>query len=446
MARGSLEETKYHLLLAKDLGYLKEDIYNNFKCNYVLLGKKINSLISSISKKMNSKANNQQPVFSYGRQTIDDDDIAAVIAALKSDWLTQGPAVQNFENALVQKFGGRYATAVANGTAGLHLIAMALGWKKDDVVITSPITFLASANCAVYVGATPTFVDIEKSTYTIDPNKLEDKLKQYSAQNKKIKAVVAVDYAGNPCNWEALKSLKEKYGFQLVNDYCHALCAEYKNDLKYAPNYADAVNLSFHPVKHITTGEGGAVLTNDKTVDMHIKTLRTHGITKDENILEKNDGPWYYEMHEIGFNYRITDFQCALGISQLKKIDSFIEKRRLIAKYYDNFFCNDARFIIPGVSKDSKHAYHLYPLQIKFDELQISKKDFFAKMKKNNISLQVHYVPVHLQPFYRKNYGFKVGDFPIAEKFYEREISIPVYPSLRVEDLIYITETILENL
>jgi UDP-4-amino-4,6-dideoxy-N-acetyl-beta-L-altrosamine transaminase len=398
---------------------------------------------------MSKVTNNKQEQiksYSYGHQTIDDSDVEAVIAALKSDWLTQGPAVQNFETALIQKFGGGYATAVANGTAGLHLIALALGWKKDDLVITSPITFVASANCAVYVGALPSFADIDKSNYTIDPGKLEDKLKQYSSQNKKVKAVVAVDYAGNPSDWEALKSLKEKYGFQLVNDYCHALCAEYKNDNKYASKYADVVNLSFHPVKHITTGEGGAVLANDAVIDKRIKTLRTHGITKDKNILGKNDGPWYYEMHEVGFNYRITDFQCALGLSQLKKIDSFIEKRRLIAKYYDNFFSRDERFITPGVSKDAKHAYHLYPLQIKFDELNISKKDFFARMKEKNINLQVHYVPVHLQPFYRKNYGFKIGDFPVAEKFYEREISIPVYPSLQEEDLNYIANTILENL
>lgn len=384
--------------------------------------------------------------YSYGHQTIDDSDIEAVVAALKSDWLTQGPAVQSFENALTEKFGSLYASAISNGTAGLHLIAMALDWKKDDIIITSPITFLASANCAVYVGATPDFVDIDPVCYTLDPNKLEDKLKLYASKNKKVKAVVAVDYAGNPCDWEGLKNLKEKYGFQLVNDFCHALGAEYKNDRQYAAKYADAVNLSFHPVKHITTGEGGAVLTNIQSVDTRVKTLRSHGMTKNKNVLEKNDGPWYYEMHEVGYNYRITDFQCALGLSQLKKIDSFIGKRRLIAKQYDNFLGSDERLIIPGVKKDSLHAYHLYPLQVKFDTLKITKKEFFASLKKMNISLQVHYVPVHLQPFYRKNYGFKTGDFPYAEQFYEREISIPVYPSLREEDINYISNSIIENL
>lgn len=384
--------------------------------------------------------------YSYGKQTIGDDDIQSVVETLKSDWLTQGPIISKFEQALNKKFGGKYSAAVANGTGGLHLIAMALGWKKDNIIITSPITFLASINCAIYTGATPDFVDINESTYTIDPNELEWKLKQYTIRNKKVKAVVAVDFAGHPCDWDALKSLQNKYDFQLINDYCHAPGAEYKNDSQYTTKFADAVNMSFHPVKHISTGEGGAVLSNDESLDYRIKTLRSHGITKDESILEKNDGPWYYEMHEVGYNYRITDFQCALGISQLNKLDRFIERRREIAKYYDDFFGNDDRFIIPSVSEDYKHAYHLYPLQIKFDALNISKKKFFAKMKEKNILLQVHYVPVHLQPFYRNNYGFKHGDFPIAEIFYERELSIPMYPTLTNDDLSYITQTIIDTL
>lgn len=400
-------------------------------------------------KKRSSITNHRSPTtksYSYGRQTIDFSDIKAVVNALKSDWLTQGPTVQKFETALNKKFGGKYASTVSSGTAGLHLIALGLSWKKDDIVITSPITFLASANCAVYVDATPDFADINESSYTLDPTKLEDKLKFYLSQSKKVKAVVAVDYAGHPSDWNALKTLKDKYGFQLVNDYCHALGAEYERDALYPTKFADAVNLSFHPVKHITTGEGGAVLTNDAVLDNRIKTFRTHGITKDPNVLEKNDGPWYYEMHEPGFNYRITDFQCALGISQLKKLNGFLKKRRIIAKYYDKAFSKDERFIIPHVSNAAKHAYHLYPLQIKFDELGISKKTYFEKLKQKGISCQVHYVPVHLQPFYRNNFGFKPGDFPIAEKFYERELSIPMYPSLTENDLNYISKTIIETL
>lgn len=384
-------------------------------------------------------------IYSYGKQTIDEDDINAVVDALKSDWMTQGPTIQRFEKALSEKFGSEFASVAANGTACLHLIALGLGWKKDDIVITSPITFLASANCAIYAGAKVDFADIDSASYTIDPEKLEDKLKFYASQNKKVKAVVAVDYAGHPCDWDTLKTLKEKYNFQLVNDYCHALGAEYNNDIQYAAKYADAVNLSFHPVKHITTGEGGAVLTNDEILDKKIKTFRTHGMTKDETILEKNDGPWYYEMQDVGFNYRITDLQCALGISQLSKLDKFVERRREIAKYYDAIFSTNDYFSHPHVSGNVKHAYHLYPLQIKFERLKISKKEFFAILKKQRIIGQVHYIPVHLQPFYRKNFGFKPGDFPVAEKFYEQEISIPMYPALTNEDLEYIAGTIIET-
>ena len=385
-------------------------------------------------------------VYSYGKQTISEDDIAAVAEILKSDWLTQGSTIQKFEAALNNKFGSKYASVVANGTAGLHLIALGLEWQKNDIVITSPITFLASANCAIYVGAVADFVDIDSSSYTIDPNKLEDKLKQYSAQNKKVKAVVAVDYAGHPCDWDSLTTLKEKYGFQLVNDYCHSLGAEYKNDIQYAVKYADAVNLSFHPVKHITTGEGGAVLSDNEKLDKRIKMLRTHGMTKDETLLEKNDGPWYYEMHEPGFNYRITDFQCALGISQLNKLDGFLKKRRAIAEYYHNALSDSEVIIPPKVSEKVKHAYHLYPIQILFDKTKISKKDFYFSLKEKNILLQVHYVPVHLQPFYRKKFGFTKGDFPIAEKFYDQEFSIPMHPNLDTDDLDYITRTIIETI
>ncbi|MGK9476882.1 UDP-4-amino-4,6-dideoxy-N-acetyl-beta-L-altrosamine transaminase [Melioribacter sp. OK-6-Me] len=389
---------------------------------------------------MNSKT------YSYGKQNISKDDIECVVKVLQSDWLTQGPTIDEFEKALTDKFGAIYAAACSNGTAGLHLIALGLGWSKGDVVITTPITFLASANCAIYAGADVDFADIDPLYYTIDPNKLEDKIKSYRKKNINVKAVVAVDYAGQPSNWEALKSLKDKYEFQLVNDFCHAPGAEYKKDYTYAVKYADAVNLSFHPVKHITTGEGGAVLSNDSSFIKRVKTLRTHGATKDPTVLEKNDGPWYYEMHEVGFNYRITDFQCALGISQLKKLDSFVVERRKIAKYYDAFFKNDDRFIIPHVNKDSNHAYHLYPLQIKFDELKISKKSFFEKMREKKIFLQVHYIPVHLQPFYKKRFGFKEGDYPEAELFYKREISIPIYPGLNEEDLNYITKSIASTL
>lgn len=383
-------------------------------------------------------------VYSYGKQTIEQDDIDAVVEVLKSDWLTQGPKVLEFEEALSEKFKAKYVSAVANGTAGLHLIGIALGWQKNDIIITSPITFLASANCILYNNAVPDFVDIDKNYYTIDIDKLEEKIKSYRGKGKNIKAVVAVDYAGQPCDWKSLRRLADEYEFQLVNDNCHALGAEINDDPRYSVKYADAVNLSFHPVKHITTGEGGAVLTNDKELDEKIKILRTHGITKDIKYLEKNDGPWYYEMHQLGYNYRITDFQCALGISQLNKLNEFVTKRKEIANNYDLAFGNDERFIIPMTKITVKHTYHLYPLQINFNKIKIEKKDLFEQLSNNNILLQVHYVPIHLQPYYKNNFGFKDGDFPVAEAFYKNEISIPIYPLLENKDLVYIVNKIKE--
>lgn len=382
--------------------------------------------------------------YSYGKQTIQQDDIDAVTEVLKGDWLTQGPYVKQFEDDLLEKFGAKYVSAVANGTAGLHLIGLALGWKKDDIVITSPITFLASANCILYAGATPDFVDIDPSTYTIDVKKLEEKIISYSNQKKNVVAVVAVDYAGLPCDWKKLRELADNYNFQLVNDNCHALGAEIDNDPAYACKYADVVNMSFHPVKHITSGEGGAVLTNDEQLDEQIKILRTHGMTKDEKYLTRKEGSWYYEMHSLGYNYRITDIQSALGSSQLKKLDKFVERRNEIAAYYDQSFNGDDRFITPHVAKNIKHAYHLYPLQIKFDNLNISKKEFFEKMREQNIGLQVHYIPVHTQPYYKDKFDYKEGDYPIAEEFYKNEVSIPIYPLLENNDLEYIVKTIKE--
>ncbi len=384
--------------------------------------------------------------YSYGRQYIDDDDINEVIKILHSDWLTQGPIIKQFENSLCKKFGAQYTSVVSSGTAALHLTGLALNWNESDVVITSPITFAASANCILYSNAIPDFADIDPLTYTIDPNKLEEKIKSYNKINRKVKAVIAVDYAGHPCDWQALKSIKDKYGIQLVNDNCHSLGAEYKGDATYAVKYADAVIQSYHPVKHITTGEGGAVLTNNKEFDEKIKILRTHGISNNDSLMGKNEGPWYYEMMFLGFNYRITDFQCALGLNQLKKLDSFLLKRRRIAEFYNHELDECENILLPSSKPEIKHAYHLYPVQINFDQTKYSRKEFFGLMLKRNIKLQVHYIPVHLHPYYRKNFGFKPGDFPEAEKFYSREISLPIYFSLEDEDLNYIVKNMKEFL
>ena len=374
-------------------------------------------------------------MYSYGKQYIDQSDIDAVVDVLNSDWLTQGPAVETFEIDLKTYFGAGYACAVSNGTAALHLAGLALGWKQEDIVITSSITFLATANCIVYAGATPDFVDIDPVTYTIDPNLVEEKVKFYRSKGKKVKAIIGVDYAGHPCDWKALREIADKYDLQLVNDNCHALGASYFEDKQYAVKYVDVVTQSYHPVKHITTGEGGAILSNRPEIDEKVRCLRTHGMIKDSDQLEKNDGSWYYEMHEVGYNYRITDFQCALGSSQLKRLDQFVQRRREIAGNYNESFSNNDMFLIPETHDSVDHAYHIYPLQIVFEELSFTKPHFFQKMKQAGIRLQVHYIPLHIQPFYKNKYGFESGDFPVSENFYDRVVSIPLYPSFTDAEL-----------
>jgi len=373
-------------------------------------------------------------MISYGKQTIDQQDIDSVVEALKSDWLTQGPLVKSFEQKLCDYFRANHCSIVSNGTAALHLTGLVLGWQSGDYVMTTPITFLASANCILYSGATPVFVDIDEKAYTIDVNLVEKTIKEFQLKGKKIKAVIAVDYAGYPCDWKHLRKLADEYNLQLVNDNCHAIGTKYNNDIGYGVKYADVVIQSYHPIKHITTGEGGSILTNDANIDKKIKNLRSHGMTKDPSLLIGYDGPWYYEMHELGFNYRITDIQCALGISQLSKLESFVLKRRIIAANYNDAFSDINGITVPRVSENNYYSYHLYPLLIDFRQFNVDKLAFFAAMKDRGILLQVHYIPVHLQPYYKKNFGFKYGDYPIAEDFYTREISIPIYPDLTESD------------
>ena len=362
-------------------------------------------------------------MITYGKHFIDKADKKAVLSTLASGWLTQGPKVIQFESEIKKKFGSKYCSVVSNGTAALHLIAIALGWGKNDTILCSPISFISGANSALYVGAIPDFVDIDKKTYNIDILKLEKKIISYLKKQKKIKAIVVTDFAGNPANWSSLRKISKKYKIKIINDNCHALGAGYKKDTKYAIKYADVVIHSYHPVKNITSGEGGAILTNDKKLYSKVNRLRSHGI-------KRSNVSWFYEMIEIGYNYRLTDIQSALGVSQLKKLDKFVKKRNQIAKIYSQNF-NSNIFKKPEINENNLHSFHLYPLLIKFNKLKITKSLFLKKLLAVGIRLQVHYIPTYLHPFYKKKFKFKKNDFPISENFYKEEVSLPIYYSLR---------------
>ncbi len=316
-------------------------------------------------------------MISYGKHFIDKEDIKQAIKSLKSDFITQGPNVLLFEKKLKEKFSA-HAAALSSGTAALHLSGKALNWSSGDIVLTVPITFVATANTVLYSGAKLGLVDIDPKTLNIDLNILEKKLKFLKKKGKKIKSLIAVDYAGNPCDWESIKYLSKKYNFSVINDNCHAIGSKYKNSFNYAAKYADIVTHSYHAVKNITTGEGGSVLSKNLKIIKLIKNLRTHGLKYFKNSKKIS----FYDMENLGFNYRLTDFQSAIGISQLKKINIFVKKRKEIAKFYDEAFRNVNNIIIPPVSKYSSHSYHLYPIQIDFEKINSSKKAFFEYMKK----------------------------------------------------------------
>jgi UDP-4-amino-4,6-dideoxy-N-acetyl-beta-L-altrosamine transaminase len=349
----------------------------------------------------------------YGRHHIDKKDIEEVVKVLKSDWLTQGPMIEKFEKQVAKFCGAKYAVAVCNGTAALYLAYKVAGLKEGDEAITTPLTFAATSNMLCFCRAKPVFVDIKKDTLNIDSEKIEEKI------NKKTKAIITVDFSGNPCDYENILKIAKKYKLLLIEDACHALGAEYKN--RKIGSFADMTILSFHPVKHITTGEGGMILTNNKKFYEKLKTLRNHGIVK-----KPEKGKWYYEIKEPSFNFRITDFQCALGLSQLKKLSGFLKRRREIAKIYNKHLAGVKDIILPQEEKFSKSAWHLYPVQVKSNK----RRKLFDFLQKNNIGVQVHYMPLHLHPFYKKKFGYKKGDFPEAEKYYQRAITLPLFPKM----------------
>lgn len=368
----------------------------------------------------------------YGKQNIIKEDIEAIEEVMKSDYLTTGPKVSEFEIKIAKYIGVKYAIAVSNGTAALHLACMAARLKNGEELITSPLTFAASANCALYCQATPVFVDINDQGL-IDPNKIEEKI------NTNTKIIIPVHYSGMPCDMEQISKIAKKHNLIIIEDACHALGTKYKDTNIGDCSYSDMSVFSFHPVKHITTGEGGLITTNSKDLYNRLKILRTHGITKDPAEMSQNDGLWYYEMVSLGFNYRITDIQCALGISQLNRIDSFISRRREIAKIYDNAFKNIPEITTLVEEEDQKSAYHLYPILVENKERRL---EIFKKLRANNIWVQVHYIPVYFHPYY-KEVGIK-ATCKSAELFYEREISIPMYPSITDKELDFTINTIIK--
>ena len=368
-------------------------------------------------------------MINYAKQFIDNQDIQMVVKACKSEMLTQGKFVNQFENNLRKKLNSKYCVAVNSGTAALYLAIKTLSLKPASKVICSPITFLSSVYVNEMNSLTTVFCDIELQTYNVDLNKIEHLLKK----DRKIKAMILVDYAGHPCDWRSISFLKKKYNVKVINDNCHALGAKYFGDRGYAVKYADMVTQSFHPAKGITTGEGGAILTNNREYCQKLSILRNHGIIRNRDLRSKN-GIWYYDVKNYGFNFRLTDIQSAMGISQLKKLDRFIKKRNIIAKYYNSEMKNFGNIQLPTVKKNYSHSYHLYPVMINFGKAKISKKNFFRKMFSNKISLQTHYIPVYRQSFMKK-YGFNKKHFKNAEFFYSRQTSLPIFYELNFKKL-----------
>ncbi|SMG18442.1 UDP-4-amino-4,6-dideoxy-N-acetyl-beta-L-altrosamine transaminase [Dethiosulfovibrio salsuginis] len=356
----------------------------------------------------------------YGHQFIDDDDIAAVSAVLRGEWLTQGPAVDSFEDALAAKVGCRHAVVFSSGTAALHGAMYAAGVVEGEEVITSPLTFAATSNSVLYQRGIPVFADIDEKTGCLDPEAVRDRL------SPKTKVIASVSYSGYPVDLEPFLDMARSVGALVVEDGCHSLGAS--RGRRMVGQDADMTAFSFHPVKHITTGEGGAVVTDDDDLAHRLRVFRSHGIIKDKDRMEFYEGPWSNEMIDLGYNYRLCDIQCALGLSQMSKLDRFIECRRAIAKRYDRVFGSLPGCIVPA--SDPGHGYHLYAFRVPAE----IRAELFEHLRANDIWVQVHYPPVHLHPYYRKSFGYAPGDFPVAERFFSMEISLPIYVGLSEQD------------
>jgi UDP-4-amino-4,6-dideoxy-N-acetyl-beta-L-altrosamine transaminase len=379
-------------------------------------------------------------VIPYGRQHITKQDIDAVIASLTSDYLTQGPKVPEFEQKFASYINAKYAVAVSNGTAALHLSALVLGVNKHSKVITTPLTFAASANCIRYCGGEVVFCDVSPENFLLDLDKVKALLE--TTPPGSFQGIIAVDYAGYPVNLESFRKIADEHGLWIIEDACHAPGGYFVDSNGKKQNcgnaaFADLAVFSFHPVKHIACGEGGMITTNNKELYDRLLLLRTHGISRNPDDLHENHGPWYYEMQELGYNYRLSDINCALGISQLERADEGLLKRKKIAKRYDEAFKNSVISILMP-DRVSSHAYHLYVIQVN------NRRQLYDALRLKNIFAQVHYIPVHLMPYYRA-LGHQAGSMPTTEKFYERCLSLPMYPTLTEEEQEFVIQVVLQN-
>ena len=383
---------------------------------------------TSISTDKKTHASRPLP---YGRQSVNENDIQAVVEVLRSDWLTTGPTVELFERTVANYLGAKYAVALSSGTAALHAIARALQIKSGDEVIVPPITFAATANAVVYEGGTPVFADVEPETLLLDAGAIEEKV------TPRTRAIIAVDYAGQPCDYAALRKIASKHKLALIADGCHALGAT-RNDGRVGV-LADMTAFSFHPVKHITTGEGGMVTTDNAEFACHLRQFRNHGISTDSRERAER-GSWFYEMRELGYNYRITDIQCALGISQMRRLNSWLERRRALAAIYDRLFASCAEVRPLTVHRGVVHAYHLYVVKVAGN-----RQELYSALLSEGIGVNVHYIPVYLHPYYQERFGTHPGLCPNAEAAYESILSLPMFPDMSDEDAVRVAEATIEH-
>ncbi len=381
----------------------------------------------------------------YGRQDISQADIDEVVGVLRSDFLTQGPQVPRFEQAVRKKVGADYAFAVNSATSALHIACLALGLGKGDVLWTSPITFVASANCGLYCGAEVDFVDIDPRNFNLCPTALEAKLVAAEAAGRLPKVVVVVHMCGQSADMEKIAALSARYGFRIIEDASHAIGGKYQGDYVGNCRYSDITVFSFHPVKIITTAEGGMALTNDPALAQKMELYRSHGITRDTSLMtHEPDGPWYYQQVDLGFNYRMTELQAALGVSQMQRLDAFVARRHELAERYDALLA-ELPVTTPWRAAETYSAFHLYVLRLKLDDIAKSRREVFEALRALGIGVNIHYIPVHTQPHYN-TMGFKAGDYPEAERYYEEAISIPMYSTLSEADQDFVISAIRDAL